>query len=270
MGQTGDYCGPMSRKKEFIRRLKELLRTAGISQKEAAEQASIPYKWLRRVASDGLERPTKEAEERLSRLAAVLGVDDWKQLLGNRSEGTKVWTVRYTDHRDLARQLVDKLASLIGGVMRPNAEELFNRYWHNGTPAQRQHLRDFSQHNDIAEHEMFKLVNLLQAHIVDAGKVDEFMRCMDAVNVKGVEPGPQAQPPPEPTEQKPKSQATDQQAVPQTTFRSFGGKKKRKPRIKDALPPTSTQDDIDEEIAELMAEQAEATKRAESNARARR
>lgn len=188
MGQTADYCGPMSRKQEFIRRLKELLRTAGISQKEAAEQASIPYKWLRRVASDGLERPTKEAEERLSRLAAVLGVDDWKQLLGNRSEGTKVWTARYTDHRDLARQLVSKLASLIGNVMRPNGEELFNRYWHNGSPAQRQHLRDFAREEGIPDHAMFQFVNIFQTRIVDAGKVDEFMRQMDAVNVETVQP----------------------------------------------------------------------------------
>ena len=60
---------------QFRQNVRFLLRTHWLSQREASTQIGVPYKWLRRLCHDGLERIDKRSRGNLEKLAEFFGVD---------------------------------------------------------------------------------------------------------------------------------------------------------------------------------------------------
>lgn len=58
----------------FRENLRRLLRDRCLSQREAADEVGVPYKWLRRLCHHGLERLDRRSRENLERLACFFGI----------------------------------------------------------------------------------------------------------------------------------------------------------------------------------------------------
>lgn len=69
---------PVHEAEDFREVVRGLLRSRWLSQRRAAEEIGVGYKWLRRLCHHGLQRPDRRTKADLERLAAFfgLGLDD--------------------------------------------------------------------------------------------------------------------------------------------------------------------------------------------------
>ena len=78
MTETTGHC----RASIFRQNLRALLQSRWLSQREAAEQVDVPYKWMRRLCHDGVTRYDRRTQAGLERIAKhfEIDVDDlWKR-----------------------------------------------------------------------------------------------------------------------------------------------------------------------------------------------
>ncbi|WP_144981473.1 helix-turn-helix domain-containing protein [Gimesia aquarii] len=65
---------------EFKQNVRRRLNELNLTQKEAAEKADLPYKWVRRICSRGLTRIEGRNAEQVKKLCDLLGIEDHEQL----------------------------------------------------------------------------------------------------------------------------------------------------------------------------------------------
>ena len=77
------FARTQARRHVFARNLDLLLRLLGRTRKQAADEAGVPYQWLRERATAGLERAGAWNVNHLRRLARWLGLNDYRALWEN-------------------------------------------------------------------------------------------------------------------------------------------------------------------------------------------
>jgi hypothetical protein len=73
--QGAEMGGQESGAMDFRDNLRFLLRSRWLSQKEASDQIGVPYKWLRRLCHQGIERIDKRSKPNLETLASYFAVE---------------------------------------------------------------------------------------------------------------------------------------------------------------------------------------------------
>jgi DNA adenine methylase len=85
-----------SRAGTFRLNLRRLLRNRCLSQREAADEIGVPYKWMRRLCHHGLERVDCRSSQHLDRLVGFLGVSLdslWEAAPSDLTQAKRDWVL---------------------------------------------------------------------------------------------------------------------------------------------------------------------------------
>jgi hypothetical protein len=96
----GTFTG-MDRATVFRQNLRGLLGSRWLSQREAAEEIGVSYKWLRRFCHEGIQRSDRRSAEGLRRVATFFGLEptdlwEFKPLLPNVKPRRNCTLIKWT------------------------------------------------------------------------------------------------------------------------------------------------------------------------------
>lgn len=98
------YSGAMSknpRAEQFRLNLKRLIRSRGMTQRQAAEDIGVPYNWLRKACNDGIAREQAANAERLKRVATFFDILDRTLLWSESLDTERPQALNSVDHERL-------------------------------------------------------------------------------------------------------------------------------------------------------------------------